>query len=206
MQDYGKNRDMRVLEGIEKFRYLNTPQIAELYFQAVKNPEQRIKKTCERMKRMYDRGYVQRFRFPSEPYIFTVKGNKFSHHIQHYMMITNCWIALQKMRPSGSRLSCEIEVKQDNVITDLLIEYKNGFRKENKLYWIEVENESNGDILEKVNAYEALAWKRQAEGLLEGQLLVVYKKNTTVRRLETYTGEQRIKLISYQDFEREWTW
>jgi len=206
VQEYGKNRDIRVLEGIEKFRYMNTPQIAELYFQTIKNPEQRLKKASERMKRMYDRDYVQRFRFPSEPFIFTVKGNKYNQHIQHYLMIVNIWITLQKLKPSGSVLTCEVETKQENVITDLLVEYRNNFRGENKIYWIEVENESSANIIDKVKKYEALAWARRAYNLPAGVLCVAYKKNATIKALEAYTGDLTFKAVSYKRFEQDWTW
>lgn len=71
MQDYGKSRDNKILEGLNQFQYMNTPQIAELYFTTIKDPFQRKQKTSERMKKMFDRGYVSRFKFPSEPFIFT---------------------------------------------------------------------------------------------------------------------------------------
>jgi hypothetical protein len=170
------------------------------------NPEQRLKKASERLKRMYDRGYVQRFRFPSEPFIFTAKGNKYSQRIQHFLMIVDTWIALRKLKPSGSVLTCEIEIKQENVITDLVVEYRNNFRQENKIYWIEVENESTGDILEKIKSYEALAYARRVYNLPPGVLCIVYKKNSTMKALGNYTGECEFRVVSYKNFEREWTW
>ena len=206
MQAYGKSRDLKVLEGLDGFRYMTTPQIATLYFQTIKREDFRIKKTCERMKRMYDRGYVQRFRFPSEPYIFTVAGNKYNRQIQHYLMIVDCWITLNKLRPSGGSLSYQVEVKQEGLQTDLVVEYVNNFRGDKKLYWIEVENESTGDIVEKVQGYEGLQWSRQVNNLPEGVLVIVYKKKSTLTKLEGVSFELPVKLIHFSEFEQEWKW
>jgi len=205
MQALGRSRDMKVLAGLEKFRYLNTPQIAELYFQSVKDPSQRIKKASERMKIMFTRGYVQRFRFPGEPFIFTTKGNKYSSKIQHYMMIANCWIALQKLK-SGSVISCEVEVQQENVITDLIVNYKNNFRNEEKIYWLEVENNSSGDIFEKIEKYEGLQWILRQEKKQEGILCIVAGKDSTLRKLEACKNGKTFRVYSYQTFEQDWKW
>lgn len=209
-QLFGKDRDQRILKGLEKFKYMNTSQIAELYFSnTIKAPDQQLKKACERMKRMYDRGYVQRFRFPAEPFIFTIKGSKFSNRMQHYLMITECWLVLNRMRPAGGVLSCEVEIPQgeNTVITDLLVEYKNGFRGENKLYWIEVENDSNGDIFEKLAGYEELQWVRKAEGSKEGQLVIICKKNATFQKAQSYTSQALpVRAIHYDSLATEWIW
>lgn len=208
MQAYGQSRDLKVLEGLDTFRYMTTPQIAALHFTTIKRQDFRLKKTCERMKRMHDRGYVQRFRFPSEPYIWTVRGNKFNRQIQHYLMIVDCWIALTKLRPSGASLSCQVEIKQGDLQTDLIVDYTNNFRTppEKRLYWIEVENESTGDIVEKVNKYDVLAWEREAQSLPVGRLVVVYKNKRIYEALRTYAGELKLSLIHYSEFEERWVW
>jgi hypothetical protein len=206
MQAYGKSRDIKVLEGLDGFRYMTTPQIAALYFTTIKKQEFRIKKTCERMKRMFDRGYVQRFRFPSEPYIFTTGGNKYNRQIQHYLMIVDCWITLQKLRPSGGSLNYQVEIKQDGVQTDLAVEYTNNFRGEKKLYWIEVENESTGDITEKIKNYEGLQWSRQVNNLPAGALVIVYKKRATLAKLQGVSFEMPVKLIHFSEFAEKWEW
>ena len=206
MKAVGVSRDMKVLEGLEKFRYLNTNQIAELYFANIKDPKQRTKKASERMKKMFDRGYIQRFRFPSEPYIFTTKGSKFSSKIQHFMLIADCWIMLNKIRPAGSVLNCEVKFPQGDLITDLVIEYKNNFRNEHKIYWLEVENNSSGDILEKVKKYSLLQWTMRREKQAEGHLCVVAVKDSTMRQLEAYKGEVTLKAYRYQELEQEWKW
>ncbi len=206
MQTYGKSRDNKILEGLDKFRYMNTQQIAELYFTTIKNPFQRQQKTSERMKKMFDRGYVTRFRFPSEPFIFTIKGNKYNTRIQHYMMMVDVWIYLQANRPSGGVISCEVEVRQDNIITDLIISYKNNFKNENKIYYIEVENESTGDIIEKIRKYESLIWQLKAEGNPVGQLVVVYKKQSVKNKIDSKTFEIPIKTIHIAEFSQKWEW
>jgi hypothetical protein len=206
MQTYGKSRDLKILQGIEDFRYMNTNQIAELYFTTIKKQDHKIKKTCERMKRMFDRGYVQRFRFPSEPYIFTIKGNKFSNRIQHSLMIVDTWITLKKLCPSGVVLNYEVEVKQDNLQTDLVVEYKNNFTNDKRLYWIEVENESNADILEKCKNYESLAWRRRIEGETDGQLCIIYLKRSIQSKLEGSKFDVPIKAIHFSELEEKWKW
>jgi hypothetical protein len=206
VQSFGRSRDEKILEGIERFRYLTTNQIAELYFPTIKKLDHRVKKTSQRMKRMYDRGYVQRFRFPSEPFIFTVRGNKFSNRIQHYLMIAQVWIVLNKIKPSGSVLNCEVEHNQGEVQTDLYVEYKNNFRQENKIYWIEVENESNADILEKCKKYESLVWRRRIENKVEGQLCIIYLKRSIQSKLESNNFDVPIKAMHFSELEEKWKW
>jgi len=210
MQQYGKNRDLKILEGLEKFRYMNTNQIAELYFSTVKRQDFKIKKTCERMKKMFDRGYVQRFRFPSEPYIFTVHGNKYNRQIGHYLMIVDCWIVLRVECPSGGVLRYEVEVKDgdkdNNVQTDLVIEYINNFRGEKKIYWIEVENESNGDIVEKVKKYEGLVWEKKINSKVIGELVIVYKNKRTLNKLEGNIFDIRYRVIHISELKEKWEW
>lgn len=207
MNDYGKSRDSKILEGLDKFHYMNTNQIAELYFKpTIADPFQRKQKTSERMKKMFDRGYVQRFRFPSEPFIFTTKGNKYNTRIQHYMMIVDCWISLQELKSSGSILSCEAESKQADIITDLVVHSKNNFRKEEKIYYLEIENESTGDIIEKVRKYEALAWEQKADNQIVGQLVIVHKKQSLPKKIESQCFEIPIKLIPFLEFSQRWEW
>lgn len=206
MHNYGKSRDNKILEGLDKFHYMNTNQIASLYFQTIKNPFQRQQKASERMKKMFDRGYVSRFKFPSEPFIFTTKGNKYNTRIQHYMMMVDVWIYLQANRPSGSVISCEVEVKQANVITDLIINYKNNFRNQNKIYYIEVENESTGNIIEKIKGYESLIWQLKTENQPIGQLIIVYKKQSLQKKILSHTFEIPIKTIYIQNFSQQWEW
>jgi len=206
MQTYGKSRDSKILEGLNKFQYMNTPQIASLYFSNIKNPFQRKQKTSERMKKMYDRGYIQRFKFPSEPFIFTTKGNKYNTRIQHYMMMVDCWIALQQLRPSGGVLTCETEVKQDNLITDLIVRYKNNFTFKDNLYYLEIENESTGDIIEKVHKYESLIWSLKADNQQVGNLVIVYKKQSVKNKIEFTSFEIPVKTIHISQFSQKWEW
>jgi len=206
MKDYGASRDNKILEGLNKFQYMNTPQIATLYFTTIKDPFQRQQKTSERMKKMFDRGYVQRFKFPSEPFIFTTKGNKYNTRIQHYMMMVDVWISLQQLRPSGGNLTCEVEVKQDNIITDLIIHYKNNFINKDNLYYIEIENESTGDIIEKIRKYESLIWLLKADNKQIGNLVIVYKKQSILNKIESEKFEIPIKVINISEFSQKWIW
>jgi len=206
MQNYGKSRDSKILEGLNKFQYMNTPQIASLYFTTIKDSFQRKQKTSERMKKMFDRGYVNRFKFPSEPFIFTTKGNKYNTRIQHYMMMVDCWIYMQELRPSGSVITCEVEIKQDNLITDLVIHYKNNFTFKDNFYYLEIENESTGDIIEKIQKYESLIWSLQADNKPIGKLVIIYKKQSTQNKIETNKFEIPVKTIHISEFSQKWEW
>ena len=122
------------------------------------------------------------------------------------MMIVNCWIALNEIKPVGSRLTCEVEYNQGELITDLMVNYRSQFRKEHKMFWIEVENEPNGDIEEKIEKYEALKWSRSIENLEAGCLYVVCKKQSTLRKLEAVNNAQGFFAIPYQGFSENWKW
>jgi hypothetical protein len=206
MQNYGKSRDNKILEGLNKFQYMNTPQISQLYFQTIKDPFQRKQKTSERMKKMFDRGYIQRFKFPSEPFIFTIKGNKYNTRIQHYMMMVDCWIYLQANKPSGGIITCEVEIKQDELITDLIIHYKNNFVFKDNYYYLEIENESTGDIIEKIHKYESLIWSLQSDNKPFGQLIIVYKKQSVKNKIESVSFEIPVKTIHISEFIQKWEW
>lgn len=122
------------------------------------------------------------------------------------MMMVDVWIYLQQLRPSGSVISCEVEVKQDNVITDLVINYKNNFRNQDKVYYIEVENESTGDIIEKIHKYESLIWQLKAEDKQVGQLVIIYKKQSVKNKIESQSFEIPIKLINISEISHKWEW
>ena len=58
--------------------------------------------------------------------------------------------------PSGSKIDYDIEVQHGDVITDLVIHYKNEFRGETRTYYVEVELDSTGDVGRKIRAYEEI--------------------------------------------------
>ena len=41
MQDFARARDMRIMEGLESFRYMRSDQIAEMCFTSIKKKDQR---------------------------------------------------------------------------------------------------------------------------------------------------------------------
>jgi hypothetical protein len=206
MREYGKSRDEKILAGLEKFNYMRSDQIADIYFQSVKEPESRLKKTSERMRKMHARGYVQRFRFPSEPFIYTIAGNKYNTKINHYLAVVDVWRTLRGLKPSGGNLYCEVERKEENIITDLFIEYTNHFTGIKKEYYIEVELDSKGDILEKLEKYEALFWLRKARKQPEGYLCIIYKNKRTWGKIEAYEGEIPINILHLSEVRDKWTW
>lgn len=205
MREYGKSRDERILVGLDKFRYMRSDQIADIYFQSVKNPESKLKKTSERMRKMHEKGYVQRFRFPSEPFIYTIAGNKYSTKINHYLAIVDVWRKLVSLKPYGGSIYCLVERKEENVITDLYVEYTNNLANIKKEYFIEVELDSAGDVLEKVQNYEALFWSRRIKGKPEGCLYILYKHKRTLGKLEAHKGEIEFKALHLSEMDA-WIW
>lgn len=208
MHDFGKSRDRKVLEGIEKFKYMNTNQIASLYFINIKNEYQRLQKASTRLKVMYDRGYVKRYRFPSEPYIYTLTGGKYTNRLQHYLTIVDIWIELQKIIPSGCYINCETEIKQGNVVTDLAIYFKNNFKNEHKEYYIEVEINSNSDILEKLSKYKMLLWKLDLDNEnTKYEVIILCKHKRTINRIaKEYLQGEPFYYYLLSEFPACWTW
>jgi len=154
---------------------------------------------------MHTRGYVQRFRFPSEPFIYTIAGNKYSTKINHYLAIVDVWRTLREIKPSGGNLCCEVERKEENIITDLYVEYTNHFTEIKKEYYIEIELDSTGDIRQKIENYEGLFWLRKAKGNVEGKLCIVYKNRRTLSKIEAYTGELKPKTLHLSEMDT-WNW
>ncbi|MEN6349356.1 MAG: hypothetical protein ABFD08_08185 [Syntrophomonas sp.] len=190
-----EKRDMKILDGIELHRYMNTDQVAELYFQTIKDSGQRRKKAAARLLKLYQHKLVNRTRYPGEPYIYFVRGGKYSHKIQHYMTITDVLLQLKSLLPAGARLTYDIEVSQGDLITDLVLRFVNEFRKERSTYWIEVELESTGDIVEKVMKYEDLEQ--------EGTLVVVYKHSRTASRLKQEQFALPVQLLPLGDIKAQ---
>lgn len=206
MRAVGASRDKRVLDGLEKFRYMTTPQVAELYFSNIKDMGQRNKKASERMKVMFDRGYTNRYRFPNMPLIHSLKERRYSSHVDHYLAIVGAWIIIKALRPSGSTIYSEVEYKQEGLQTDLYIEYRNEFRKERKDFFIEVEVNSNADLIEKLKRYEALEWTRNIENACPSVLVFVYEKSRTLKKLEGYDGELEFNAINVTELNERWHW
>lgn len=121
-------------------------------------------------------------------------------------MMVDCWICLQQLRPSGGILTCETEVKQEDLITDLVVHYKNNFTNKNNLYYLEVENESTGDIIEKIHKYESLIWSLKADNKQYGQLVIIYKKQSVQNKIETNKFEIPVKTIHISQLLHKWEW
>lgn len=206
MHTYGTSRDSRVLDGLERWRYATSAQIAEMYFKTVKNPQFRQQKANERLKKLYDRGFCHRMRVPGENYIYSLKSGTYHHKIPHYLSLVDVWVTLNKLRPSGANLSSQIEVKFEGLVCDLWIEHTNSFKGEKKEYFIEVELNSSGDIVQKIKKYEALFWARNMENKPNSVLVLLYKNKRTVSQLEGHTFDLPLKVIALERLESEWTW
>jgi len=154
-------RDMKLLEGIEKHRYLRVDQAAQLFFPTIKNFEQQKGKARERLLVLYRNKLASRARYPNEPYIYFARGNTRNHKMNHYLMITEVLLQIKKQFPAGSHIEYEIESKQRHIVPDLIIHYKNDFRNEKQTYYVEVELDSSADIEGKIRAYEELLDKEK---------------------------------------------
>jgi len=206
MRNFAQARDMRIMEGLESFRYMRSDQIAELYFANIRDKGQRGKKTSERMKKMFSRGLVRRFRFGCEPYVYTVEGASYSNKILHYLTIVDVLIQLQKIKPAGSVLKWETEIKFDDIITDLYVEYRNEFRHEQKNYFIEIELNSSGDIMQKIDKYYRLLRHRKRENISGDYLYILCLKMSVAVKIEGANYDFPVKALPLKDFEKDWQW
>lgn len=179
MVNLATNRDEKLLDGIIKHKYLRSDQAAELYFQTIKNSEQRKRKAATRLLSLYKKKLVQRFRFPGDPYIYTVSGTRYSPKILHYLSVTDSLIQLLPLLPSGTRVEYEIEYNIGKSIADLYISWKNDFRKQSGEIFAEVELSGQQDIVEKIRKYEDLLFDRE-----NAQILVIGKHKRTIDRLK----------------------
>lgn len=183
-RDLGRNRDVKVLDGLEKHRYLRSDQIAELYFQSIKDEGQRKKKVSERMKTMFKDGLVKRSRIGASPYIYYVEGSPYSHKMLHYLAIVDVWLEIKKHKQSGAAMYYEIEKNFGEVITDLYIEMNNQFTGEKKFYFVEVELNSSGRLEEKIKKYSLLFRVRSRQNNSDDKLVVVSRKAPLHQRTE----------------------
>jgi len=209
MKDFARARDRRVLEGLEEFRYMRSDQIAELYFANIKNSTQRTNKVSERMKKLLGQGLVKRFRYGCEPFIYTIDGVSNTNKHLHYLTVVEVMIELKKQQkklPAGSVLRWESEVKFDDIICDLHIEYRNGFRGERKDYFIEVELNSSGDVLQKLDKYRRLFRARRREGAAGDCLYVLCSKVSTVGKIERAELDMPVVAMLLSDLPTGWTW
>lgn len=172
------NRDEKLLDGIIKHKYLRTDQAAELYFQSIKNPEQRKRKAATRLLSLYRKKLVQRFRFPGEPYIYTVSGTRYSPKILHYLAVTDSLIQLLPLLPPSSRVEYEIEYNMGKTITDFYVNWNNTFRAQQGEIFVEVELAGQQDVVEKIRKYEDLLFDRK-----NVLVLVICKHKRTIDRL-----------------------
>lgn len=203
MLTYGLSRDSRLLAGLEKWRYMTTAQAAELYFKTIKNPAQRHNKARERLKKLHDRGLCYRMRIPGEHYIYSLSNKGYNHKVQHYLALVEVWLQLQTIKPSGTVLTCESEVRIDDLIIDLWVEAKNNFRNETRNYFIEVELNSSGDIKEKFFKYEALLWRRKRDFNQSGILVIATSKKLS--GLSTESGIS-LKVVRLNNLAEDWQW
>lgn len=191
-------RDLRLLEGIEKHRYLRADQAAELFFQSVRNIDQRRKKAAARLLVLHRAHLVQRTRYPGDPYIYFTKGNRYSHKLRHYLAITDVLLRIRALAPASSKIEYEIEASLGSgVITDLVIRYRNEFRKAQQTYYIETELDSSGDIIEKIQKYEEL-------DLEDSTVVVIAKHRRTQEKLQGQRFIIPVRCIDLASIETSW--
>lgn len=156
---------------------------------------------------MFKKGWVQRMRFPNEPYIYTLDKPHYSHKLNHYLMLVDVWITIRDMAPGQSKLTCEPEKHFESVITDLYIEYRNDFRKESAQYFVEVELDSSNTIKDKVMRYAVTLYNRQSEGYRNDRLVILHKKKISPQEV---TGLDRLKFdvqfIPLGELTAKWIW
>lgn len=108
--------------------------------------------------------------------------------------------------PAGSVLRWETEVKFDDIICDLHLEYRNEFRQEKKEYFIEVELNSSGDVIQKIEKYRRLFRARGREGKENDRLCVLCSKIAVVVKIERAEMDIPVKAILLSDLSAGWTW
>jgi len=185
-----QSRDTKLLEGIEKHKYLRTDQAAELFFKDIKNKQQRARKAATRLLNLYKGKMVKRFRFPGTSFIYTTSGTRYSTKMIHYFSITDVLIEIFTKLPSQTHTDYEIEFRQENVITDLYLTYNNEFRKLSGELYIEVELENSTDILEKIAKYEILLADQD-----NTQLIIVCKHKRVLDRIKAHEFDIPVKAI-----------
>lgn len=182
-----------------------TGQVAEVLFSNIKDPRWRLQKAAQRLRVLHNNGLCSRMRIPGQHFIYTVRGPKYNHLVNHYLVIVDIWMALEKIKPSGSVLRHEVEIKFDDLVCDLWVEHINNFRGVKQEYFVEVELASSGDIVEKIKRYEALAWRRKVDNL-DCKLIIVYENQRTKRNIDVYKTGLDLKAIFIEDFAKEWKW
>jgi len=191
-------RDQRVLEGIEKHRYLRADQVAELYFRTIKNSDQRKKKAAARLLVLYRSKLVQRTRYPGDPFIYFARGNKYSHKLQHYLTITDVLLQILDLIPASSKVEYEVEYSLGSgIIADLVIRYSNPFRQEKKTYYIEIELDSSGSIIEKLRKYEEIE-------IEDSTVVVIAKHRYTIEKIQSTLFTVPIRAIDIRDIPGGW--
>ena len=144
-----KNR----LREIRHERYINTQkemaqrlEIAQHQYNRYEN--QQVQPTLEQALRiaLYDAKLINRMRFPGEPYIWFIKGSKYSTKMIHCLTIVDVLIEIFATRPQNLPLDNEIEYQQGNLITDLFLSLRNDFRGVTKKFFIEVHLNSSENI------------------------------------------------------------
>lgn len=197
------SRDVKVLEGIERHKYIRSDQVAELYFQAIRNPAQRKMKANARLRKLYERKMCQRMRFPGEPYIYCVNGSRYSTKLQHYLAIVDVLISILYTIPDYIKVSYDVEKNiEDEVITDLYLTTQNSFTRETKDYYIEVQLNSSEDITEKLRKYEVLFDACE----VSGTLVIVSPSQSTLDKVKRYHGAIRAVCINLNRVREEWKW
>lgn len=198
MRAIARARDQKLLDGVIKHKYLIPEQAAELFFTNIKNSEYRKKKAAARLLTLHRHKLINRFRVPGDPFIYTANGSKYSTKMVHFLAITDVLLEIRKLLPSSSSFDYEIEYRHHNVVTDLYISYSNGFRGESGEYFIEVELESSGDIMEKIQKYERILEKEK--------LIIVCKHHRLVERIRSEDYYIPVQAIDLPYIKEQWAW
>jgi hypothetical protein len=191
-------RDQKLLDGIMKHKYLIPGQAGELFFTTIENDVYREKKAAARLLSLYRKKLINRFRVPGDPFIYTASGSRYSTKMIHYLAITDVLLEIKKLLPSSSALEYEVEYHHNNVIADLYICYSNHFRGESREYFIEVELESSGNIIDKIQKYERF--------IENEKLIIVCKHHRVVERIRSEEYYIPVQAIDLQYIKEQWHW
>ncbi|WP_342541066.1 hypothetical protein MHI39_08315 [Heyndrickxia sp. FSL K6-6286] len=144
-----KKRDLEIIQSLEKFKCLERDQIAALHFQKNKRPHVIANGVLRRLRMAgyiqanTDRAFQQYIYFPVPS---SMKIN--SQKIDHYLMIAQGYIDLNRMSPV-TNYDIEPKIKDADFIPDVICEWMG------KKYFIEYQNSlyTAKQMHQKINKY-----------------------------------------------------
>lgn len=173
----GRERSERIFRFLRAHRFASAGQISDLFFPAVAE-EWRLRKAKERLRILTKRGLIKMFYNWDGSELYGYERSRNSHLVDHQLAVNDVVISILRNKASWEQVRYDLEYVTGEIRADIYIVITNTIKRNNMVYYIEIQLESNEPITDKLQKYTPLLMDQE-----EAKLIALYKHKRTAAEL-----------------------